>query len=91
MILGSDDPTKTRWAISCNNFVKSTISNLEIKLDKIHYSMPKKVEIPLSSGYESKIDSSRELNPRQITFYQGLIGTIRWIYELGRIDILMPV
>ena len=77
--------------MSSDNYVKSVISNLEAELDKIHYSMPKKVETPLSRGYTSVIDSSRELTPRQISFYQGLIGTLRWIFELRRIDILIPV
>ncbi len=27
----------------------------------------------------------------QTSFYQGLIGILRWICELGRIDILFPV
>ena len=31
-----------------------------------------------------------ELNPKQIRCYQGIIGTLRWICELGHIDILMP-
>ena len=53
--------------------------------------MLKKVETPLSSGYRLELDSSKELPPRQISFHQGVIGTLRWIYELGRIDILMPV
>ena len=53
--------------------------------------MPKKVKTPLSSGYIPEIYSSRKLNPRQINFYQGLAGTLRWIYELGRIDILISV
>ena len=91
LIPGSDDPTKTRWAMSSDDYIKSAIDNLEIELDKISSRMPRKVETPLSSGYRPELDSSRELTPRQINFYQGLIGTLRWICELGRIDILMPV
>ena len=87
MILGSDDPTNTRWAMSSDSYIKSTIINPETELDTIHSSKPKKVETPLSSGYIPETDSSRELNSRQINFYQGLIGTLRWICELGRIDI----
>ena len=91
MIQGSDDPTKTRWAMSSDDYVKSAIENLQTELDKIGSRMPSKVETPLSSGYRPELDSSKELTPRQISFYQGLIGTLRWICELGRIDILMPV
>jgi hypothetical protein len=31
------------------------------------------------------------LNHQQQNYYQGLIGVLRWICELGRIDIIMPV
>ena len=64
MILGSDDPAKTRWAIISDDYVKSAISNLETELDKIHSSMPKKIETPLSSGYIPEINNSGELTPR---------------------------
>ena len=36
MIPGSDDPTKTRWAMSSDDYVKSAIDNLETELHKIN-------------------------------------------------------
>ena len=62
-----------------DNYTKSVISNLETELDKIHSSIPNNVEVLLSSGYKPEIDSSRELNPMQINFFQGLIGMLHWI------------
>ena len=47
--------------------------------------------MPLASGYHPELDSTRELSPRLITQYQGHIGVLRWICELGRIDILVAV
>ena len=91
MIPRSDDPTKTRWAMSSDDYVKSAINNLQVDLDKIGSRMSSKVKKTLSSGYRPELDNSKKLTPRQISFYQGLIGTLRWICELGRIDILMPV
>ena len=77
--------------MSSDNYVNSAIINLETEMDKIHSSMSKKAESPLSSRYRPVIDISRKSTPRQINFYQDLISTLRWIYKLGRIDILMPV
>jgi len=34
---------------------------------------------------------TRELDAKRATYYQGLIGVLRWIVELGRIDIHTPV
>ena len=90
-IPGSDDPGKVRWAMSSDDYVKSAVDNVKTELNKINSQLPKNVETPLSSGYRPELDSSRELTPSQINYYQGLIGTLRWICELGRIDILMPV
>ena len=37
------------------------------------------------------MDTSPELGSRQLNYYQGLIGILRWACEIRRIDILMPV
>jgi hypothetical protein len=31
------------------------------------------------------------LDAQRLNYYQGLVGVLRWICELGRVDILMPV
>jgi hypothetical protein len=49
MIPGSDDVTKTRWAMSSDDYVKSAIDNLQVELDKIGSRMPNPVE-PLCPG-----------------------------------------
>ena len=50
----------------------------------------KRVETPLSSGYKPELDSTAELDPERLNYYQGLIGVLRWICELGRLDIVLP-
>ena len=45
----------------------------------------------MASGYRPELDQSPELNPERQNYFQGLIGVLRWICELGRLDILMPV
>ena len=49
------------------------------------------VKTPLGSGYRPELDLSPELGSKQLNYFRGLIGILRWIGELGRIDILMPV
>ena len=46
---------------------------------------------PLASGYQPELDLLPDLGSKQLNNYQGLIGVLRWICEIGRIDILMPV
>lgn len=91
LLLGSDNPTKTRLSMSSDDYVKPAIENLETKLDKINSIMHNEVEAHLSSGYIPELDSLKELTPRQSSSCQRLSGTLYWIYEPGRIDILVPV
>jgi hypothetical protein len=46
---------------------------------------------PLSQGYRPELDQSRELDSKRGQYYQSLIGVLRWICELGRIDIMVAV
>ena len=90
-ISGLHDLSKTRWAMSSDNYVNSAIANLEKEINKIDSRLPIKVETHLSSGYKPELGSSKEFTPGQVNLYQGIICTLIWICELGRVDILMPV
>jgi Reverse transcriptase (RNA-dependent DNA polymerase) len=46
---------------------------------------------PFPNKYRPELDTSRELTAEETTFYQELIGILRWSIELGRIDILLEV
>ena len=42
-------------------------------------------------GYRPEIDTSDELGPEEGAYYQSLIGILRWMVELGRLDICTEV
>ena len=65
--------------------------DLEVELDAIGKRVPTTVPTPMVSGYQPELDQSPELNPERQNYFQGLIRVLRWICELGRVDILMPV
>ena len=44
---------------------------------------------PLRSGYRTETDDSTELKAYGLHYYQELIGVLRWIVELGRVEILL--
>ena len=37
------------------------------------------------------MDVSRELNEADAAYYQSLIGILRWMVELGRVDVCLEV
>jgi hypothetical protein len=53
--------------------------------------LPKKAPIPMSSTYKPEVDVSPELSPEMANFYQSQVGVLRWIIEMGRLDITTEV
>jgi hypothetical protein len=45
----------------------------------------------MSSGYCPEEDTSVQLEGTDNTFFQELVGILRWATELGRIDIMVEV
>jgi hypothetical protein len=90
-IANSDDPGKVRWALASTKYTRRAIADVEVELAAIEKRLPSKITTPLAAGYRPETDSTRELNAERQNYYQGLIGVLRWICELGRLDILMPV
>jgi hypothetical protein len=86
-----ESPMKQVWAMSSTEYVKKAVQEVERELSYTESYLPKRVETPLSSGYRPELDFSNELDANQTNYYQGLIGVLRWIVELGRMDIIVPV
>ena len=79
------------WAFSSSQYVQSAVENVEEYLSKIGKSLPKRASAPFTNNYRPEIDVSAELDPQQSSYYQSLIGILRWIVELGRPDITTEV
>ena len=82
------------WSFSSSQYVQSAIKNVEeyvARSKNSHLKIPFKAETPLTTSYRPELDVSPELTPRDSAYYQSLIGILRWIVELGRIDICLEV
>jgi hypothetical protein len=89
---GADDPEKPRWAMSSEKYVKQAAADVETELEKVDQGLLTRVTTPVSSqSYRPELDQSRELDAKRGQYYQSLIGVLRWICELGHIDILVAV
>ena len=53
--------------------------------------MPIKADTPLTTTYRPELDVSREMNEVDAAYYQSLIGIVRWMEELGRVDVCLEV
>ena len=45
----------------------------------------------MACNYKEELDATTELEGEDITYYQELIGILRWSSEIGRIHILLDV
>ena len=79
------------WAFGSAQYVKTAVKNVEDYLHKQGETLPNRVTTPLSNGYRPEIDISEELKPDKASYFQSLIGVLRWMVELGRVDICVEV
>ena len=80
------------WSFSSSQYVQNAVSNVEKYLaSKGQKLQAKPVKAPFTSGYRPECDTSTELDTAEAAYYQSLIGVLRWIVELGRVDIDVEV
>ena len=75
-------------------YVQSAVKNVEeyvTRSENSHLKILSKAETPLTTSYRPELDVSPELTTRDSAYYQSLIGILRWIVELGRLDICLEV
>jgi hypothetical protein len=82
------------WALSPTKYIQAAINNVEEYLAK-HLNgrkLPKRhAKAPFASGYRPELDMTPELDAKMGTYYQSQIGILRWMVELGRVDIVTEV
>ena len=87
------------WSMGSESYLKKVIKNLKKKMTDDGISFKKKLSDPNIScpqpfsavAYRPELDTSALCNKEQVTFFQNLIGILRWTVELGRIDIAIEV
>ena len=82
------------WAMSPAQCMEQSVKNVEKYLEEnlsARWKLPSKAENPFAIGYSPELDDSPELDPSLSSYYQSQIGTLRWMVELGRIDMMTEV
>ncbi len=85
-----DNGTKA-WAFGLCQYVQSAVHNVVDHLAKSREKHPYKAPTPLLSGYHPEIDVSSKLGESEASYFPSLVGVLRWIVELGRVDINVQV
>ena len=81
------------WGISSSKYVQEAVRNVEDFVGK-HMPgkrLPARAATPFERDYRPELDTTPELSDERANFYQAQIGVLRWMVELGRIDIITEV
>ena len=82
--------------MSSEKYVRNAVKEVNLKLQEVGRELnPKvdspKVDSPLTAGYRPELDRTPELDSERTSYFQELIGILRWICKLGHVDIVLPV
>eukprot|EP00970_Alexandrium_tamarense_P013767 scaffold3678_cov106-Alexandrium_tamarense.AAC.1 len=79
------------WAFGSSQYVQHAVKNVEEYLKGRGESLPARASSPISNNYRPEVDVTEELEGETASYYHSLIGVLRWIVELGRVDIDVEV
>ena len=71
------------YSVSTSQYVHDAIKNVEKNLTAKGMRLNRGGKAPLSPGYSLELDDTPELELQDATYYQSLIGVLRWMVELG--------
>ena len=79
------------YALGSESYVKEAIRCVEERMAEYKLTYPKrKAKTPFTSAnYRPELDISETVESGLGNFYQNMIGILRWLCELGRLDILL--
>jgi len=81
----------TTYALSMSQYVQESVKNVEKEINKRGLALAKCVKLQFTTNYCPELDGSKDSSVDDAVYYQSLIGILRWIVEMGRIDINMEV
>jgi hypothetical protein len=85
-----DDASRPKWALSSEQYIKEAMKNIERHLAEQNRSLRKSNQ-PMPLAYLPELDITSLLCEEEIHFYQSQISILRWMVELGRLDIYINV
>ena len=82
---------QTSWYMSSEAYCKAALFNVEQWLEKRKEKLPTRTACVFPSGWKPELDVTPLLNDEDVSYYQQQVGVLRWMVELGRVDICAEV
>jgi hypothetical protein len=77
--------------MSSLTYINRAVTEVKPVLAEAVQRLKTKFTTTMSDKYRDEFDSNPKLDSKRITYYQGLIGELRWLVELGWINIMVAV
>jgi hypothetical protein len=78
------------WYLSATDYIDGALKTVTADVPS-DTKLKGKADRPLNISYHAKLDATLHLDPELIRRYQGYIGILWWIVELGRVNIMVEV
>ncbi|CAJ1931864.1 unnamed protein product, partial [Cylindrotheca closterium] len=89
------DPSDSRkcWSIGLTNYLLEALRVVKSRIShqKYNLNLKRNVSAALPSGYKPELDNTDFVDAETHTLYMQLIGILRWLVELGRMDVCAEV
>ena len=79
------------WAISASKYIQNALKNIEVTLKQHGLSLRRGTNSPLPENYRPECDVTPTCDTENARLYASLIGILRWLVELGRLDMTCEV
>ena len=81
------------WSFSPTKYVQEAVGNVEKFIDKNMdgLKLTNRVSGPWPTDYRPELDETEVLNDEMTNYYQSLIGSLHWMLELGRVDLITEI
>ena len=84
-----DSTNEDYHAMGSETYIREAIKVIRVNTTCLRLNVPGRGEQPFSNVvYRPELDATNFCSHEQLAFYQQVLGILRWIIELGRIDIL---
>ena len=77
------------WSLSSSQYVQNAVRNVEDYRNANGLGPLGRATSPWPRNYRPESDVTPELSSEESSYFQLLIGTMRWIVELGRADLVV--
>ena len=74
------------WTMGPSKYVRDACNNCKDHLNNNFddkYKLPKQDPNPFVMGYDTELDTSMICDPEESSYFQSIIGVMRWMIEFG--------